>query len=71
MSRLREDLQKDITRALNSACAENTSSTPDWILAEYLLGCLVAFDRATQQRENWYGRDPRPKLAVASGEKTP
>jgi len=45
---------------INEYSLENTSNTPDFILSEYLVSCLAAFDAATQQRENWYGRDPRP-----------
>lgn len=52
-------LEQDIAAALNRACAENESNTPDFILAQFLLGCLAAFNVATQQRETWYGRDPR------------
>ena len=53
-------LQRDIEAAINRVSRENASNTPDWILAQYLMGCLVAFETATQQREKWYGRDPRP-----------
>jgi hypothetical protein len=49
------NLKKDIETVLNVACAENESNTPDWILANYLLSCLEAFDKATQQRDEWYG----------------
>lgn len=54
------DLEAAIAAALNSFSAENASNTPDWILAQYLLGCLAAWNTAVQQRETWYGRDPRP-----------
>lgn len=53
-------LEQALTDTLNRASAENASNTPDFILAQYLLGCLAAFDTATQQRETWYGRDARP-----------
>lgn len=55
-----EDLEHALASLLNSYCAENASNTPDWVLAQYLLACLAAFDAATQQRESFYGRDPRP-----------
>lgn len=45
-----------IEKAINSVSAENGSNTPDFILAEYLTNCLVAFDKATNAREKWYGR---------------
>jgi hypothetical protein len=45
---------------LNRHSKENASNTPDFILAQYLVACLEAWNTATQQRETWYGRDARP-----------
>ena len=53
-------LQNDIAKVLNKASAENESNTPDWILAEYLIACLAAFDIASQRREDWYGHRHYP-----------
>jgi hypothetical protein len=53
-------LEQEITSLLNRHSAENASNTPDFILARFLLGCLAAWNMGVQQRENWYGRDPRP-----------
>lgn len=53
-------LDQELTRLLNCYSQENASNTPDYILAQYLLGCLGAFNTAVQQRETWYGRDARP-----------
>lgn len=50
------DLEHAIASALNRFSAENDSDTPDWILAQYLLGCLAAWNLGVQQRETWYGR---------------
>ena len=44
------DLRERIREAINCASAENGSNTPDFILAEYLMDCLKAFDRATRAR---------------------
>lgn len=49
------NLQKEIASLLNAHCAENGSDTPDFILAEYLMTCLTAFDAATKAREEWHG----------------
>lgn len=57
-------LEQAITTALNQHSAENTSNTPDFVLAGFLTAALQAFDTAVQQRENWYGRDPRPTYAA-------
>lgn len=53
-------LLEEVTGVLNRHSAENDSNTPDWILAQFLIGCLSRFNQAVQQREKWYGRDPRP-----------
>jgi len=45
---------------LNAHSQENASNTPDFILAQYLLACLAAWNMGVQQRETWYGRDARP-----------
>ena len=50
------DLRKDIETAINRHSAENGSDTPDFILAEYLIACLAAYDQAVTAREKWYGR---------------
>ena len=57
-------LRKEIEQALNRVSAENGSNTPDFILADYLLGCLAVFDATVKAREKWYGRDPKPVIAT-------
>jgi hypothetical protein len=52
------DLRAEIATALNRVSAENGSNTPDFILAEYLDGCLKAFDKAVAGRDTWYGIAP-------------
>ena len=51
---------RELESLINQFSQENESNTPDYILAQYLLGCLSAWNRAIQQRETWYGRDARP-----------
>lgn len=54
-----------IREAINSVSAENGSDTPDFILAQFLIGCLNVFDNAVRKREDWYGRGtmtPTPEL---------
>lgn len=48
-------LRQDIASVLNQHSRENGSNTPDWILAEYLILCMDAFDGATKARRAWYG----------------
>ena len=54
------DLQEEIRAALNRHSAENASNTPDFILAQYLLACLAAWNTGVQQRETWYGCEASP-----------
>lgn len=49
-------LTDDLAATLNRHSAENASNTPDFILAEYLMDCLRAFDMASRHREQWYGK---------------
>lgn len=54
------DFTRELEHLINRESQENASNTPDFILAQYLAACLAAYNTATQQRETWYGRDPRP-----------
>ena len=58
------NFKNELCSLINRASKENASNTPDFILAQYLENCLTTFETATQQRENWYGRDPRPTCGV-------
>lgn len=55
--------EQELTNLLNRNCMESASNTPDFILAQYLQGCLAAYNTAVQQRETWYGRDARPSFS--------
>jgi len=55
-----DDLEHALASALNRYSAENDSNTPDWILAQFLLGCLAAWNAGVKQREDWYGVSDRP-----------
>jgi hypothetical protein len=48
------DFVHALSSLINSYSKENGSNTPDFVLAEYLEGCLKDFDAATNQRTNWY-----------------
>lgn len=53
-------LIKDIAAVLNKHSVENESNTPDFILAQHLVMCLVAFNKAVNGRSDWYGRHDEP-----------
>lgn len=56
--------EKDLTRLINCYSKENGSDTPDFILAQYMSGCLANFNATLQAREKWYGREIREKTRI-------
>ena len=52
------ELRKDIAAALNKHSAEAGSDTPDFILAQFLEGCLKAYDDAVTERDEWHTKLP-------------
>lgn len=58
-------LQEELRHLLNKCCAENASNTPDFILAEYLVRCLDAFEKATNARDKWYGAELKPGMHLS------
>lgn len=53
-------LREEIEHAINCHSAENGSNTPDYILANFLMTVLEAFDAAVNAREKLAGREPAP-----------
>ena len=51
---MESELRVELRRVLNGVSAENGSNTPDFILAQYLVSCLNAFDHAVKARDSWY-----------------
>ena len=62
------EFEQQLQHLINRYSMENESNTPDFILAQFLKGCLESFNTAVQQRETWYGRDARPSFST-NGEK--
>lgn len=57
MELLREyNFEERLAHLLNEFSKENSSDTPDFVLASYLGQCLTAFNLATHRREQFYGR---------------
>ena len=53
-------LKKDLTELVNRHSMENGSNTPDYLLADFLLGCFDAYNATLQERARWYGRMDQP-----------
>ena len=46
---------KELENLINKHSIENGSNTPDFILAEYMMNCLRAFENAVVARSKWFG----------------
>lgn len=47
-------MKEKLRTLLNSESRENKSNTPDFILAEFMMKCLGAFEEASNEREAWF-----------------
>lgn len=45
------NFRKELESLINKNSLENESDTPDYILSEFLIGCLNAFDAAVNKRK--------------------
>ena len=48
------NFKSDLEILINKYSHENKSNTPDFILCEYILNCLGAWERAVNRRDKWY-----------------
>lgn len=55
------NFRKQLEELINSHSLENESNTPDFILAEFLVSSLAAFDNAVKHRTDWYQDEPLPE----------
>lgn len=55
----RPTFRESLTRLLNSYSKENSSNTPDYLLANFLIGCMDVFDLTVRRRDEWFGRDTK------------
>ena len=53
---MKKTFRKELCHLLNYYSKEGGSDTPDFILAEYLEGCLKVYDKTLKVRELWYNR---------------
>jgi len=49
----KSEFRRELEALLNKHSMENGSDTPDVIMADYLIVCLVAFDVASNLREKF------------------
>lgn len=56
-------LLDELRAVLNRHSVENASDTPDYLLAEYVSGCLDVYARTVKARDAWFGFQPWPNRA--------
>ena len=54
------DFRKDLIALLNAHGIDNQTNTPDYLLGDYLLACLKAFDSTVQARDTWHSPTKPP-----------
>jgi hypothetical protein len=54
------EFSRDLAAVVNRYSRENASNTPDFVLAEFMVGCLRAWNETCHRREEWYGVHHRP-----------
>jgi hypothetical protein len=60
-----ETFERALERLVNTYSQENASNTPDFLLAQYLIGCLRVWNECVTERERWYGRASSGPLGLA------
>lgn len=58
------NFEKHLTSLINVHNIENDSDTPDFVLAEFMVACLRAFNYAIKTRSDWVRKPEKPKLKV-------
>ena len=66
MSHFELTFEDELAALLNRHSKENGSDTPDYQLAQYLIGCLNNLNAAVTARDAWYGMNPEPGTDWAS-----
>lgn len=55
------DFKKELAILINKYSYENGSDTPDFIVADYLAGCLEIYNATLNKRDKWWGFHPWDK----------
>ena len=54
----------ELEELINKHNIERESDTPDYILADYLMGCLESYRVTVKMRDKWHGCDSQDKETV-------
>jgi hypothetical protein len=59
----------ELQKLINKHSLEQYSNTPDFILANYISGCLAAFELAMNSRDSWFGPNEKNTPECATEKK--
>lgn len=48
------EFKRDLAEVINRHSREGRSNTPDFVLADYLYKCLLAYEIAVMENFNWH-----------------
>ena len=48
---------EELTVLINKHSLENLSNTPDFILADFIVGCISNFGYIMESRDNWHKKE--------------
>lgn len=65
------EFEGELEALINRYSGESDSGTPDFILAQFLVSCLLAWNAGVIRREGWYGRPPNPGPSVSRASDVP
>lgn len=49
--------EKELESLINKYSIENGSDTPDFLIAEFMSSCLIAYQQTVTKRDKWFGVD--------------
>ena len=51
----RSKFEKELISLISRYSQENVSETPDFVLAEYIMGCMKVYEQTVKRRDEWFG----------------
>ncbi len=66
----RGSFESELAALINRNSLENGSSTPDFLLAAYLQGCLDNWNKCVTERDRWHGFESALAAGVTDGDLT-
>lgn len=63
------ELKNELETLLNKYSVENGSDTPDFLLAQYILDCILSYQSIVTKRDKWFGVDMWSEDKISSKRK--